>query len=54
MIGNQPVQQQIEILIKTMKLNKEKKILTSSFSFPRKVRKKEKLKEKLALGLTWY
>ena len=28
-----------------------KKILTSSFSFPRKV---TPLKEKLALGLTWY
>lgn len=51
MIENQPVQQEIEILIKTMKLNKEKKILTSSFSFPRKV---TPLKEKLALGLTWY
>ena len=52
MIDNQPVQQEIKILIKTMELNKEKnKILTSSFSFPRKV---IPLKEKLALGFTWY
>ena len=51
MIDNQPIQQEIEILIKTVELNKENKILTSSFLFSRKV---IPLKEKLAVGLTWY